>query len=134
MTTKPGAPDPAFGRCQIARAGLSVRSLELNHLAHRIPPLDADCQPHTITLWVFSPRDDRHPPAVLPHMVAIVVQKAACTSETPEPTRTPSRQPNPSRMGFLRAGYFATLNVVHACEFMSRWRGCCQENSGCARK
>src|ERR1035438_4877079 len=58
MTTKPGAPDPAFGRCQIARAGLSVRSLELNHLAHRIPPLDADCQPHTITLWVFSPRDD----------------------------------------------------------------------------
>src|ERR1039458_3098761 len=27
--------------CHIARTGLSVRSLKLNHLAHRIPPLDA---------------------------------------------------------------------------------------------
>jgi hypothetical protein len=31
-------------------------------------------------------------------MAAKVVQKAACTSETPQPTPTPSGQPNPSRI------------------------------------
>ena len=30
-------------------------------------------------------------------------------------------------------GYFATLKVVQACAFMSRWRSFCQANSGCAR-
>jgi hypothetical protein len=37
-----------------------------------------------------------------PTMTPTVVTKAACTSETPEPTRTPSGQPSPGRMGFLK--------------------------------
>jgi len=40
---KPGRARSCLGRCQIPRAGLSVRSLELNHFAQRITPLDADC-------------------------------------------------------------------------------------------
>ena len=39
MTTKPGARS-CLGRHQIARASLSIRPIELNHLTHRIPPLD----------------------------------------------------------------------------------------------
>ena len=36
----------------------------------------------------------------IPYMADMLVQKAACTCETPRPTQTPPWQPNPSRMGF----------------------------------
>jgi hypothetical protein len=49
-----------------------------------------------------SPTAQRCSVVRFPYMVARVVTKAACTSETPQPTRTPSGQPNPSRRGFLQ--------------------------------
>jgi hypothetical protein len=40
--------------------------------------------------------------ATAPYTVAALVTKARCTCETPEPTQT-SSEPNPGRMGFLKA-------------------------------
>jgi hypothetical protein len=77
-----------------------------------------DCQPHTITCWLFSPGDDRNAPTGLPYMIAMVVQKAASTSETPKPTQNPIGAAESQQKGLLKAIRTQSRSRTEAGQFL----------------
>src|ERR1019366_4707606 len=54
------------------------------------------------------------------YAVARLVQKASMTSETPDPTQTPSRQANPSGRGFLKGVRTRVSSLGHGASSVAK--------------